>query len=320
MLARFAGCSRCARMHRESGAAIILAVLTLALVAGLAAMVVRDYGAAVASLSGRHDQAQARLLARGAVDWARNVLADDARRTSIDYFGENWAVRVPPTPVEDGEVSGELEDLSGRFDLNSLVLAGVADPVRATVYKRLLSELGISPMEAAALAASLIDWIDADDAVTSPDGAESGWYAAATPLRAPANAFLTDVDELTLIRGYGIDLVNRLRPFVTALPAAAPLNVNTASAEVLAAVVPGLGTDGARVLIAKRLSIPFKNPADFIARLPRADLRPDAVPLSVTSRYFMASGRARYGLATTRMQVLLDRGRIWPEIIWQKIL
>ena len=175
-------------------------------------------------------------------------------------------------------------------------------------------------MEAAALAASLIDWIDADDAVTPPDGAESGWYAAAAPPRAPANALLTDVDELKLIRGYSVDLVNRLRPFITALPAAAPLNVNTASAEVLAAIVPGLGTDGARILTAKRLSVPFKDLADFVARLPRADLRPDAVLLSVTSRYFMASGRARYGLATTRMQVLLDRAQIWPEIVWQKIL
>jgi len=320
MRAPSAGCSHCARMRRESGAAIILAVLTLALVAGLASMVLRDYGAAVASLTGRHDQVQARLLARGAVDWARNVLAEDARRTTIDHFGESWTIRIPPTPVEDGEVSGELEELSGRFDLNSLVRGGVADPVRSAIYQRLLSGLGVAPPEAASLAASLIDWIDADNIVTPPDGAESDWYARMAPPRAAANAPLTDVDELRLVRGYSVDLVNRLRPIVTALPVTAPLNVNTASAEVLAAIVPGLGLDGARLLTAKRLSVPFKNLADFIARLPRADLRPDTLPLSVTSRYFIASGRARYGVATTRMQVLLDRAQIWPDIIWQKIL
>lgn len=319
MLERFAGCLPFARIPaRQSGAAIILALLTLVLVAGIASFVVKDYGAAIASISGRHDQAQARLLARGAVDWARNVLAEDARTSAVDHYNEIWATRVPATPVEEGEVGGELDDLSGHFDLNGLARGGVTDQDQVAAYTRLLAELGIPANKSAALAASLIAWTHTGTSVAA--GGESGRDAGIMTATRPPGAPLVDVDELKQVEGYSVNLVNRLRPFVVALPAAAPLNVNTASAEVLVAAVPGLAIDHARILVAQRQSVPFRDLADFAARLPRSAATPGKVRLSVAGRYFLASVRARYGQSTTRMQVLLDRQKTWPDIIWQKLL
>jgi general secretion pathway protein K len=315
MRERFAVCLPFARHPvRQSGAAIVLSLLTLALVAGIASFVVKDYGASMASISGRHDQAQARLLARGAVDWARNVLAEDARTSAIDHYNEIWATRVPATPVEEGEVGGELDDLSGRFDLNGLARAGVADQDQVAVYMRLLGEVGVPANLSVELATSLINWVNAGATVAA--GGDIGIMTAA---RAPGEP-IVDVDELRQIKGYSVDLVDRLRSFVVALPVAAPLNVNTASAEVLVAVVPGLGIDQARILVAQRQTVPFKDLADFSARLPRSSAVPGKVRLSVAGRYFLASVRARYGQSTTRMQALLDRQKIWPEIVWQKLL
>src|SRR5262249_5974438 len=119
-------------------------------------------------------------------------------------------------------------------------------------YQRLLAALGVSQGEASRLTAALVDWIDLDRVPVSADGAEDDWYGRQTPVRLPPNAALTDVDELTQVRGYGVELVNRLRPFVAALPSAAPLNVNTAEPEVLVAMLPGLRIDAARVLVAQR--------------------------------------------------------------------
>ena len=125
-----------ARAHAQRGAAVILVLLTVALVAGLAAASVGDLGVAMDQVTGRHDQAQARQLARGAVDWARNVLAEDARSSSVDHLGEAWATKVPPTPVEEGEVSGELQELSGRLNLNNLVRAdGSSGATRADIVE-----------------------------------------------------------------------------------------------------------------------------------------------------------------------------------------
>ncbi|WP_153161283.1 type II secretion system minor pseudopilin GspK [Zoogloea sp. 1C4] len=303
----------------QKGAAVILALLTVALVAGLAAASVGDLGVAMDQVAGRHDQAQARQLARGAVDWARNVLSEDARTSQVDHLGEAWAVKVPPTPVEEGEVSGELQELSGRLNLNNLASDG-ADIIEVERFQRLLSLVGVADADALNLTAALLDWLDADDTPRLPGGAESGWYGAQTPARRAANGPLVAVSELLQVRGFTPQLVARLTPFVVAVPPGSTVNVNTAPAEVLAAVVPDLSLDAARLLVVQRSRAWFKDVNDFKARLPSPDLQPDLTRLSVTSRHFLATGRARYGVAMVRMEVLLERSQNWSTIVWQKLL
>jgi len=304
---------------RQHGAAVILALLTVALVAGLAAASMGDLGVAMDQVAGRHDQAQARQLARGAVDWARNVLSEDARTSQVDHLGEAWAVKVPPTPVEEGEVGGELQELSGRLNLNNLA-GDSADIVEVERFQRLLSIAGVADGDTLSLTAALLDWLDRDDSPRLPGGAESAWYGAQTPPRRAANGPLVAVAELLQVRGFSPQLVARLTPYVAALPAGTAVNVNTAPAEVLAAVVPELTLDAARLLVVQRNRAWFKDVNDFKARLPSPDLQPDLTRLSVTSRHFLATGRARYGVAMVRMEVLLERSQNWSTIVWQKLL
>ena len=304
----------------ERGAALIVALLVVALVAGIAAAAVNNLGIAFAGVSDRHDRAQARQLARGAVEWARNVLAEDARTSAVDHLHEEWAIKVPPTPVEEGEVSGELLDYSGRFNLNNLLRGGTASEADIAAFVRLLQLLGLPENEARARADALVDWIDADQASRSSGGAEAEWYAAQNPPRRPPNAPLADVGELAQIRGFTPQLVGLLRPLVAALPPGSLLNVNTAPPEVLAATIDGLGLDAARRLVADRERAWYKDKADFAARLPKSVNLPDNVMLSTSSRYFLAVGRARYGVSAVNMEVLLDRKQQWSDIIWQRQL
>ncbi|GAA5180227.1 type II secretion system minor pseudopilin GspK [Niveibacterium umoris] len=299
-----------------------MAMLTVALVAAIAASVVAAFGFAVESLSGRHDLAQARWLARGAVDWARNVLADDARTNgNVDHFGEAWAVKVPPTPVDEGEVSGEIEDLSGRFNLNNLAPNGVTDKDAVKEFALLLENVGLNATQAALLSVVLAQWID--NAVEDPSAYPPGPDGSSTVK--PLNAPLVSVDELSNVPGFDATTIERLRPFVTALPASPSrtmINVNTASAEVLSATIARLSLSAARALVTGRNTAWFKDIADFESR---SYLTVDHQRFGCKSYYFLASGRAHFGGATTRMQVLLARGvnaatGNWPEIIWQKIL
>ena len=307
---------------RQRGAAVILALLTVALVAGLAAAAVGDLGVAMDQVTGRHDQAQARQLARGAVDWARNVLAEDARGSTVDHLGEAWAVQVPPTPVEEGELAGEIRELSGRVNLNNLVQLDGPDALEIEQFQRLLASVGVGDAEAISLTAALLDWLDADEEPRLPGGADSSWYSAQTPPLRAANSPLAAVAELAQIRGFSPALVARLTPFIAALPAGSRINVNTAPAEVLVAAAPGLGLDTARVLVAERGRAWFKDVADFEARLKSRspDANPDISRLATTSRHFLVTGRARFGVAMVRMEVLLDRSQNWPTIVWQKLL
>lgn len=302
------------------GAALLSALLTVALAAMLAAGLLAQVGHAVDLVAGRHDLAQAQWLARGAIDWARNVLAEDARSSSVDHPGEAWALRVPPTAVEEGELSGEISDLDGRFNVNRLWADGRIDPAALAAYRRLLASLGFAPEVAAVLADGLADWLDADVEALSASGAEASWYAAQEQPWRPANGPLLELAELHRIRGYTPEIVDRLRPFLAVLPQPAPVNVNTAAPEVLAAVLPGLALDEARRLAEEGRRAWCRDLNDFRARLPSELRAAELGDLGVGSRYFLVTGRARYGAAVSRLEVLLSRGAGWPAIVWQKVL
>ena len=330
------GSSSVSSRSAERGVAVIMAMLTVALVAALAAAIVAAYGFAVESVSGRHDLDQARWLARGAVDWARNVLAEDKRRTApVDHFGEAWATKIPPTPVEEGEVGGEIEDLSGLFNLNLLINAdGTPNDFGSKGFIQLLQILGETANHAQVLAANLTHWIDA-----SAESADAYSPAVSENGTQPPNAPLITVDELLQVPGFSGDLVERLRPFVIAVAPGSKLNLNTAGAEVIAAEITAqlqvsganatpVTVDQARQLVAQRNIAWFTDPAltDIQKISAFSQITLDTSRFAVGSQYFLASGHAKFGSATTNMQVLLDRGapdnnsQNWPAIVWQRIL
>lgn len=296
----------------QRGAAVILAMITVMLCATIAAAALGDLGHSIDSAAGRQEQGQARLLARAAADWARNVLADDAMRTTVDHGGEPWAVRVPPTPVDEAEVSGEILDWSGRYNLNNLVHEGKADPDATVQFSRLLATLGISPVRATRLSVNLLDWITPPD----PERTTTERPGEARAPRGP----LIDIGELAYVPGYDPALVEQIARFAVALPAPSRINVNTAPAEVLVAITDGLDINAARVLVAERERAWFKDIADFSARLPQGAQTASGARIDVKSQHFLVTGRASYGNATVRMEVLLDRHETWPEILWQRIL
>lgn len=311
------GCCRCG--ERQRGAAIILAMLTIGLIAMIAARTTADYGRAVDTLAGRHDQAQARLLALAATDWARHILAADARGGTVDHAGEAWATAVPSAAAEGGEVGGELTEISGRFDVNSLEQGGRIDRDQLARYRRLLVLTGIDDDRAAALAVALGDWLDADDVSGDGGGGEADRYRALGLARRPANGRLANIDELALVAGHDEGLVAALRPYLTALPDAAPINLNTAPPEVLTATIDGLGIDEARTLAVRRVQSPFKDLADFRNRLGHPLTIDDPNRYSVASRYFIASVHARCGNATAHLRTLLDRQNTRPRIRWRTL-
>jgi len=300
----------------QRGVAIVLAmsVVALAAMAATAIMVSQSTWSRQSELASEHAQAQ--LLVAAGVEWVRAVLSDDRRVSNVDYLGEPWALRLPPMPVENGELAGHIDDQQGLFNLNNLVSGGKENLAQFGRFQRLLAILGLPDN----LAAALVDWEDSDSEVQPQGGAEDAYYLSRDPPYLAANRPLVDVGELSLVRGFDQDTRARLAPFVTALPATTPVNVNTAPPEVLAAVVTGLDLDGARTLVAGRERAYFRDIADFASRLPKgASVSGDAV--SVSSDYFLANLRVTVGDARARGQALLFRPDFkWPTILWRKYL
>jgi general secretion pathway protein K len=300
---------------RQHGVAIVLAmgVVALAALTATAILVSQSTWSRQVELTAGHAQAQ--LLVQAGLDWARAVLSDDRRSNSVDHLGEPWALQLPPIPVENGSLTGHIEDQQGKFNLNNLVKDGKVNVAQLANFRRLLSILALPP----ALADALVDWIDADGEPQPQDGAEDAYYLSLQPPYLAANRPLIDVAELALVRGFDDNVRARLRPFVTALPRFTAVNANTASPEVLAAVVERLGLDGARALVAKRERAYFRNWSDFFNQLPPGLIVPTE-NISVSSDYFMATMRVTIGAAEARGTALLARGKAgWPAIVWRKL-
>ena len=299
---------------RQSGVAIVLAlsVVALAALAATAMLVSQSTWSRQVELTAGHAQAQ-HLLQAG-LDWSRAVLSDDRRVSDVDHLGEPWALRLPSMPVENGSLTGHIEDQQGKFNLNNLVEDGKVSVVQLERFRRLLTILALPPV----LADSLADWIDDDNQPQPRGGAEDAHYLALQPPRLAANRPLTDVAELALVAGFDDTVRARLRPFVTALPRFAAVNVNTASPEVIAASVDGLNLDDARAIVAKRERTWFRSISDFSSQLPTGLSVPSQY-IAVSSDYFIATMAITIGGAQARGSALLAREHDgWPVIVWRK--
>ncbi len=298
----------------QRGAALIMALLAVALATTLAASTLWRHDVWLRQIESQRDLAQARIITTAGIDWARAVLAFDARTSSFDYTGEAWATKVPPTKVEDGEIAGGITDESSKWNLNNVWRDGHVSLPDMQVFQRLLTGLQLSP----GLAYALVDWIDPDSEVT-PGGAEDSYYLGLTPPYRSPGQLLTEVDDLLRVRGFDPDAVERLRPYVTALPRYNPVNLNTASATVLSAMLPQLSLSEIRQLVDQRDRIPLRNVADLNMYVRTAQGRIDTSGLDTRSQYFSVRVHARYHRAGTVTEALLERQpNDWPLIIWQK--
>ena len=302
-------------MKRVRGAAILLAMLIAALAAAVAATVFADQQRWAKTVEYRRDQVQAQALAMAGLQWARQIVEDDGRRSEVDHLGEPWALALPPIPMENGEIRGAIADAQGRLNINALGLAGESTPERIRLA-RLFANAGVPP----AAADVVSDWVD-EDSIARESGAEDAFYVAERAPHLAPNAPLLRVAELSAAKGMTPRAIAALLPFVSALPQGTPVNVNTAPPEVLAAIVEDLTPERVEAFLADRARKPFTTVAEFRARLPSgAKLAGDA-GLAVRSSYFLITIDARQGTTHSRARALVRRsgGGERPTIMWQVI-
>jgi len=301
------------KKHNQQGVAIIMVLLIVAIATSLAAYMAMQQDLWQRQVESQFERAQARQLGLAGIDWARAVLAEDARGSSIDHEKEIWNLRLPAIPVEAGEVIGAIEDRQGLFNLNN-VAKNVA---QFQQFQRLLAVLGLP----ADLAHALADWIDEDN-VPQAGGAEDGYYLALPQPYRAANRPLVELGELTKVKGFDARTIESLRAFVSVLPTAngtTPINVNFAPAEVLVAVLDGLTLSDARLIVQQRQNQPFKDGTDFKQRLPHGGVTVVDSDISAKSDFFWVTGRSSVGKSQVITQVLMQRVNNWPTVVWQSV-
>ena len=280
----------------QRGAALLLAMIIVALVATAAAGMVWQQTRALGVEAAERARAQSSWILSGALDWARLILREDQRanrqrNAAYDSLDEPWAqplaeARLSSFLAADKDnnadsgpeafISGAIEDAQSRFNLRGLVdAAGKVVPAQLAALQRLCALAG-APTDAADLL------VQAMSAARTGAGDESSGGAPIKPTRL-ADLAWQGIDSATLAR---------LEPYADLLPVATPVNVNTASREVIAAAIGGIDLGGAQRLVQARQRKAFERLEDVVAQLaPGTVLEPALV--SVGSNHFRVSGRLR---------------------------
>lgn len=297
-----------ARMQR--GVAVVMAVLVVALATSAATYILWQQSLWVRQVENLKGRAQADAIARAAASWAAAILAEDD--PAIDHLGELWARRTPPFSAEQAQVAGAMLDEQAKFNVNNLAREGGVAPQDFVAFQRLLVAVGL-PAE---LAEAVVDWLDADAEVMQPNGAEDSYYLALDPPYRTAGRRVVELAELARVKGFDADVLARLAPFVTALPEETPVNVNTAPAQVLQALLPGLSAEEVKRVVEQRKTKPFQSREDFLRALSRPPSGSVGPQIDVKSRYFSAEATVRIGRVVAAYRALFQRNdRRLPALV-----
>ncbi len=294
------------RVRREKGIALVTALLIVALATIFAAEILWAVSLQVRRVSSALFFDQAFQAALGAEAFAAQILRQDLQAGDEDYPGEEWAVDLPPLPLEKdgqiiGEVAGFIEDMQGRLNLNNLVNdEGEPDEITVEQLRRLLLTLELDP----AFAGFLADWIDPDIDPGFPDGAEDDIYTGMTPPHRAANIALTSVSELYSLQGFDLETFQLISPYVTALPRGTGLNANTAPAIVLAALSEDLDLGSAEGYVELAAEAGLGSLDELRERVGEEA----AEKLTLGSGYFRLTVRVTVGTSRLTMYSLLRRG------------
>jgi general secretion pathway protein K len=234
----------------QRGVALITILFIVVVATVLGVTMARDQHQSIHRTRNALEQGQLKQFALGGEELARQILYEDfSENPNKDHLAETWASPELQFEHPDGLVELQIEDLQGRFNLNSLMdLTTSRGRQQQTRFVALLTTLAIDPV----VGARIGDWVDPDQVVRSAGAEDYAYLGLAQPYRTGGQP-MVDVSEMRAVLEMDPERYALLEREVAAVadPRAA-LNVNTASAVVLQAMIPSLTLEMAEGVVAMR--------------------------------------------------------------------
>jgi len=310
--------------RRQRGVAVITALLLTTLAVAIVASLFWQQQVQVRTMENQRLQLQTKWIQRGALDWATLVL--QGMNPNYTSLSQPWATPLAETRLDqyidreriegeryDATLSGNITDACARYNLRSLASEkndGTIDRDQLKVFQNLLDRLRIDQSLAKKVASYVVrgvpatavpDLTDATNPPLMPD------QVPGTPM------VFMQVDDLLSVPGFNPVMVESLRPFVTVLPLATKVNVNTAPAEVLAAVV-GITVSEANALVIRRQQAEWYDLGNFNLVLNGKTVSADVA--DVKSGWFLVTSRIRLDRAALDAESLIQRSTMLGAKVW----
>lgn len=311
------------RGHRDAqrGAAIVTALLVVTLAAVIVSALFYRESVAVRSIENRLALSQTRWVERAALDWAKVILRSDPN--VYDHGTDVWATPVVETQLDEtvtggakiGDrarnafLAGSVTDAQSKFNVNTLVAAnGQASKPHMAAMTRLMSLLGLPE--------SLVQQAYARILKSRP--------AAFDNEQVPASEIrLVRFGDLRDILGFDDAVMLALQPHVTVLPdETSKVNLNTASVEVIAAMIPDAQVSAVKSFVSQRERLPLTSLGAARQRMGLdAAAQLSQQLLSVNSSFFLVHGLIRYDRVESQTETLIRRDSSGPrgvvQVVWQ---
>jgi general secretion pathway protein K len=318
------------RQGRQAGVAVITALLLTTLAVTIVASLFWQQQVQVRSMENQRLHLQTKWIMRGALDWARLILQQDGiSNPTVTTETGPWATPLAETRLDDyverervanekfdATLSGQITDAQARYNLANLGAKGVPDAAQVQVFRRLLQHLQLNP----SLAQSLAEEVARSQQVpaTAADGTGGGLAGSSNGTRREPLELIR-VEDLLSVTGFTPPMIEKLRDFVIVLPGVTPVNVNTAPAEVLAALVENCSVSQGATMVQFRRRTPFNSEADFKSYLATqtGQQLPQGVSVSVKSDHFLVLSRVRLDRAALDAQSLIIRNKA-VTLLWTR--
>ncbi|MBE4585385.1 general secretion pathway protein GspK [Vibrio navarrensis] len=302
-------------IHRQSGVALVIILMLLAIMATIAASMSERLFAQFQRGSNQVSYQQAYWYSLGVEALAKVAIEQSYKDSDTTVnLNQPWALEEKTYPLDYGEARGRIYDRQACFNLNVLASVKPQDgqlerPYLVKVLRNLLEENGVETYESEVVADSVWEFIDSDDAVRSSSGVEDATYEGMQPAYLAANGFLADSSELRAVYKVTGEMMEKLHPLVCALPTDDwRLNVNTLSEEqsslLVALFSPTLNESSAKDLIEKR---PFDGWASVDAFMAESELAGVSDEIEKQSKKYLSVDSAYFELDA---QVFVDDSRV----------
>lgn len=197
---------------------------------------------------------------------AVTMIRADANLNDTDSTQDIWAKPVPPYTLGTHSIGIKIRDEASRFNINNLYQNGAVDSNALAVFQRLLTQLNLTPD----IAIAVLDYQDADSEVYQDGGDESTVYNQQSNSSVDndlPNQRLVNIDQLQNVKGINAEVLAVLRPYIAVVPHYLPINMNTASPVILAALIDGATSQQMQTIVDLREKQVFES-IDEIWQLP----------------------------------------------------